>query len=307
MTKKSVLGKGIGALLNTSIATPRNFEVKEQAPQKVVEKKVELKDTYGSVIMVSIDQIIPNEDQPRRVFKLEELEDLSNSIKLNGIIQPITVTKSQDSKKFEIIAGERRYRAAKLAGLKEVPVINKRVTKKEKLAFAIIENVQRSDLNCVEEGLAYFKLMDEFSLTQDEVAKRVGKNRSTVANFLRILRLPKEVIMYLQKEQLSFGHAKVLASIQDDNKVIKVAKLAVEEGFSVKQLTFALKSKEADAPKKKKKSSSSNEGYSLLQEKLERTTGYQFNIKSNKKNVGKIEIKFNSLEEFNNIYKYLLD
>ncbi len=302
MSKKSVLGKGIGALLNTSIATPAtidNFQ-KEKTASSSVSTKNEIRNSETSLVPIS--KIKPNVDQPRRVFKNEEIEELSASIKENGIIQPLIVTYDSEDNKFEIIAGERRFRAAKKAGLKEVPVFIKRVTKKEKLAMAIIENVQRSDLNCVEEALAY-------DLTQDQVATTVGKSRSSIANTLRVLRLPKEVIVMLQKEQLSFGHAKVLMSVKDENQVIELAKQVIKNEWSVKHLNDFLKPSDddEDKPKPAKKSIKSNTKVDALRQKLERQTGFHFEIKSNEKNKGKISIKFNDKDEFNTIYQFLLD
>ncbi len=226
---------------------------------------------------------------------------MSNSIKENGIIQPITV--SEENGKYTIIAGERRFRAAKLAGLERVPVTIKKVTKKDTLVMAIIENVQRSDLNCVEEALAYYQLMNEFSLTQEEVAKKIGKERSTIANFLRILKLPREVIQYLQREDLSFGHAKILASIKDDEKSKRLARIAIDEKLSVRELEKLIKQKKAT------KSINSNkfldEQVDALRKKLESKTGYHFDLKTKNNGSGTITIKFSNEAELNDIYDYL--
>ncbi len=310
MTKKSVLGKGIGALLNNSIATPDTVKMRTSIDPTRQSKKIkENKNVINSeMTMLDMDMLKPNVDQPRRVFKETDLAELSQSIKENGIIQPLIVSFDEKSKNFEIIAGERRYRAAKKAGLKQVPVFIKRVTKKEKLAMAIIENVQRSDLNCVEEALAYFQLIDEFNLTQEQVAKTIGKSRSSIANTLRILRLPKEVLKMLQKEELSFGHAKLLISLKDDKEIISIANLAKTEGWSVKELSNQLNGEDEIVKKNtSSKSKKKNEKFELLKDKLERQTGFHFDIKSNFKNKGKISIKFNSSEEFNTIYQFLLD
>jgi ParB family chromosome partitioning protein len=218
---KPQLGRGMAALLGNSPAAYAD------APGKAapIEPKTEIK-VETQPMLVDVEKIIPNKAQPRKIFKEKDLLELSESIKENGIIQPILVIEKEGM--FEIVAGERRYRASRLAGLNKIPVIVKRATKKDVLVMSIIENVQRSDLNCVEEALAYFQLMNEFELTQEEVAKKIGKERSTIANFLRILKLPKDVIVSLQKELLSFGHAKVLVSISDDEMI---KRLANEESF----------------------------------------------------------------------------
>ena len=165
--------------------------------------------------MISVTEIKPNPNQPRRIFKSSDLQELTASVKENGILQPLIVTKAQD-KGFVLIAGERRLRAAKNAGIEKVPAVIRKVTDRESLIFAILENVQRSDLNCIEEALAYYQLMDDFKLTQEEAAKKLGKERSTVANFLRLLKLPKQVLELLQKEFLTFGHGKVLAGVDKE-------------------------------------------------------------------------------------------
>ena len=172
------------------------------------------------------------------------------------------------------------------------------------MIYAIIENVQRSDLNCVEEALAYYQLLTEFKLTQEEVAKNVGKERSTVANFLRILKLPREVINFLQKEELSFGHAKVLASLKEGDEVLRLARNVVEENLSVRELE-ALTKKKVNEPLKDK---NNNESllYQNLWKQLEERSGFNFNIKAKSKGKGKIEIKFSTEDEFNQIFDYLM-
>ncbi len=305
MTKKSVLGKGIGALLNTSIATPTTNNFQKTKKEKV-SSDIELKNSETSLVPIS--KIKPNVDQPRRVFRNEDIEELAASIKENGIIQPLIVTFDEDDKKFEIIAGERRFRAAKKIGLDQVPVFIKRVTKKEKLAMAIIENIQRADLNCVEEALAYFQLIDEYNLTQDQVATTVGKSRSSIANTLRVLRLPKEVLVMLQKEELSFGHAKILIGLKDEKKIQDLAKSCLKNEWSVKQLSDHLNpKKEVKQKTKSKNTKKHDEKLDALRQKLERQTGFHFEIKSNEKDKGKIAIKFSDKEEFNTIYQFLLD
>ncbi|MDH4466741.1 MAG: ParB/RepB/Spo0J family partition protein [Bacteriovoracaceae bacterium] len=311
MQKKPVLGKGMAALLGAGIVAPPPVTTAPTTERKIFQSESQ---ENAGVLMVPLEKIVINPHQPRKVFKEEDLKDLSESIRENGIIQPITVSHISEENKFELIAGERRFRAAKMAGLEVVPVIVKRVTKRDKLVMAIIENVQRSNLNCVEESLAYFQLMEEFKLTQEEVAKKIGKERSVVANFLRILKLPREVIIFLQKEQLSLGHAKVLGSIKDDELVVQLSKEAVEHGWSVRDLEAQLESARnesldegatprsainADLAEFKQQSDGQIQ-------RLERKTGLKFKIKGKSFSKGQIQVRFNSEAEFQAIMKYFL-
>jgi ParB family chromosome partitioning protein len=290
---KSALGKGMGALLGSG-ANPSSLK-----DENII--KASMPDGPS---MVDIKSIMINKDQPRKIFKDKEIAELSVSIKENGIIQPLTVTR-HESGKFLLIAGERRLRASKLAGLEQVPVTFKNATKKEILVMGIVENVQRSDLNCVEEALAYYQLMNEFELTQGEVAKKIGKERSTIANFLRILKLPREVIQHLQKDDLSFGHAKVLASVKEDERSKRLALQAINEQWSVRELEKNIK-----LSRKTSKAKESNpffdESLDNAKRKLEEKTGYHFDLKGKANGSGNITIKYSNEAEFNDIYKYLI-
>src|SRR4051812_2393237 len=164
--------------------------------------------------MASVDEIQANHFQPRRDFDESALKDLAQSIRTSGIIQPLVVRKgSKDG--YELIAGERRLRAAKIAGLKHVPIVIRRSTDRETLELALIENIQRQNLNCIDEALAYFQLIEDFSLTQEEIAEQVGKDRASISNFLRLLRLPETIIDDLRRQVLTFGHGKALLSLDD--------------------------------------------------------------------------------------------
>lgn len=293
---KIQLGKGMAALLGSNPVTTNTAESAPIEPKKEV--RVE---THP--MLVDLEMIFANKAQPRKIFKEKELLELAESIKENGIIQPIVVIEKEG--RFEIVAGERRYRASKLAGLSKIPVIVKRATQKELLVMSIIENVQRSDLNCVEEALAYFQLMNEFELTQEEVAKKIGKERSTIANFLRILKLPKDIIVLLQKDLLSFGHAKVLVALNDDEMIKRLGNEVVAKGLSVRELE--------ELAKKSKKPSKKIDGnkfiaeqYTQLRTKLEQKTGYHFDVKGKKNGSGEIVIKFSNEAEFNDIFTYLM-
>jgi ParB family chromosome partitioning protein len=295
---KIQLGKGMAALLGNN---PGSY-TDAPASAAPIEPKKEVK-VETQPMLVDVDKIVANKAQPRKIFKEKDLLELSESIKENGVIQPLIVVEKEGV--FEIIAGERRFRASKLAGLTKVPVVVKRATKKDILVMSIIENVQRSDLNCVEEALAYFQLMNEFELTQEEVAKKIGKERSTIANFLRVLKLPKDVIVSLQKDLLSFGHAKVLASISDDEIIKRLSNEVISKNLSVRELEeLAKKSKKAT--KKVDSNKFIAEQYTVLRNKLEQKTGYHFDVKPKKNGAGEITIKFSNEAEFNDIFSYLM-
>ena len=294
MTKKAALGKGIGSLIRE---TPN--QILAQSLQNKDEEASPLSLEEGGSLLINVADIVANPKQPRKIFKKKELEELAESIRENGIIQPLVVTQTQTG--FELIAGERRLRAAQEIGLEKVPVVLKRITERDKMIVSIIENVQRADLNCIEEALAYYQLMEEFNLTQEEVAKRLGKERSTIANFLRILKLPRDVIDLVQKDLLSFGHAKILSGVKDRDQVILLAHEAVKEECSVRELEKKIQKKPSILRRPKKENS-----YDSLRQRLEQNTGFHFSIVSNKRGAGKIGIKFSNSEEFNRIYDFLL-
>lgn len=294
MKTKTALGKGMGALLGGSGVSGAGRN----------EASIGSSDRYNQPTLLNTTQIKPNKDQPRKIFKDKEIAELAASIKENGIIQPLTVQQG-DKGEIMLIAGERRLRAAKLAGLEQVPVVFKKATKKDTIAMAIIENVQRSDLNCVEEALAYYQLMNEFDLTQEEVAKKIGKERSTIANFLRILKLPREVIQHLQKEELSFGHAKVLAALKDDEKSKRMAREAINGEWSVRELEKNIKAKKPKAVREKT-NPYFDEKLDSIKRKLEEKTGYHFDLKTKSNGAGTITIKYSNEAEFNDIFEYLV-
>ncbi len=237
--KKARLGRGLGSLLgggHSEISSSNNLPAK---PQVEVSNSQPAETLSGSsenrVWNVPIEKLQASSFQPRQYFEKEKLQELSQSIREKGVLQPILARKL-NSGLFEIIAGERRWRASQLAGLQEVPVIVKTLSNRETLELAIIENVQREDLNPIEEAEAYLRLAQEFSLNQQQIAEKVGKERATVANSMRLLGLPTEVRDMVVKGGLSQGHAKVLLSLPQAQQMVKVAKKTVEEGLSVRQL-----------------------------------------------------------------------
>lgn len=310
MAKKIALGKGIASLLQD--ATPAhvvnqsynaNFG-QENAAEKQVEKEIEIR-VENTPLLVDINAIKTNPNQPRKIFKEKDLEELAESIKENGIIQPLIVAELE-SGEYELVAGERRLRASKKIGLEHVPVVVKRATDREKMIMSIIENVQRSDLNCVEEALAYYQLMNEYKLTQEDVAKKLGKERSTVANFLRVLNLPRPVIDLLQKEVLSFGHAKILASVKEREDAIRLANEAVTKSWSVRELEQALKAKKPLKEKESRKNPFFDEKLDQFRKSLEQKTGFHYALTSGKNGSGTVSLKFSNEAEFNDIYEFLL-
>ena len=237
MAKSRGLGKGLNALFGET-----TFEY-EQAV-KDAEKN-------GGINEIDINKIFPNENQPRKNFDEEALNELKQSIEIHGVINPIVVNKEGD--KFMIIAGERRYRAATLAGLKTIPAIVMDIGEKKVREIALIENLQREDLNAVEAAKGIKELMDRYGLTQEAVSERISKSRSNVANYLRILSLPNDVLEYIEKDKLSLGHAKCLAGLSDEKEISALAKLVVDKGMSVRELEKKIKANSEKKIKKEQK------------------------------------------------------
>ncbi len=249
---------------------------------------------------ISVSSITRNKYQPRKNFNKESLEDLTNSIKERGIIQPIIVRKSKTSEnKFEIVAGERRWIAAQNAGLHEVPVVEVDVDDLKSLEFAIVENVQRHDLNPVEEAQGYQRLIDEFNYDQEKVAKFIGKNRTHITNCLRILSLPKEVINLIEEGQLSQGHAKVLVGL--DNPLF-LAKKIIDKKLSVRQTENLIR---VIKNPKRFKSISKNSNIKYLENTLKEKLGINVFIINKKNNRGSISFEYKDLEQLNKIIEVI--
>ena len=243
-----------------------------------------------------ISDLMSNKFQPRKIFDEESLQDLTNSIKERGIIQPIIVRMSADyDSKYEIIAGERRWLAAQKAGLHEVPVVITNVNDLKSLEFAIVENVQRNDLNVIDEARGYQRLIDEFSYDQEKVAQFIGKSRSHIANFLRLLHLPNEVLKLIEDKKLSAGHAKILVGL--DN-VVFIAKKIIEKKLSVRQTENFVKTfkKIINTSKPVKDSNVKN-----LESSITQKIGLNVSIKNKKNNKGSIVFEYNDIEQLNKI------
>ena len=242
--KRKGLGKGINNLIpETDVirSTPKKKTEKKEVVKEVVKEVIkEVKVPVPGDTMMKISDIEPNREQPRKNFDKEALQELADSIKQFGIIQPIVVQKKDDY--YEIIAGERRWRAAKLAKLKEVPVIIKEYSDREVMEIALIENIQRKDLNPIEEALAYKSLIDEYSLKQEELANRVSKSRTAIANSMRLLKLTDSVQNLLINDEISMGHARALLTLEQEDLQIEAAKTIVSKGLSVRDTEKLVKS-----------------------------------------------------------------
>lgn len=278
MSRKS-LGRGLGALITE-------------------------RQTEGSEIReIMLNDIFPNPDQPRRVFDEEKLLELADSIKEHGLLQPILV--KPEGNRYYIIAGERRYRATKLAGIDRINCIVRNCSEQEMTEKALIENIQRANLSPVEEGQAYARLIEEYGLTQEQVAKRVGKGRPTVANLLRIVQLPEKALSLLQNEDITLGHAKVLLAIEDEEKLLSLAEHIAANKISVRETELLINSKQEDEPPmvakpaKTKKTSQYNQ-MTDIEEKLRISFQTKVQIKGSEEK-GKIEIEYFSKEELNRL------
>ena len=288
------LGKGLDALIPSSASEPKNkFNNKEKEAVK------EKPDTY-----VDINKIEPNKEQPRKNFDEDSLLELSDSIKQFGLIQPILV---QDRKTYyEIIAGERRWRASKLAGLKEVPVIIRNYTEQEIVEISLIENIQREDLNPIEEAKAYKRLMTEFNLKQDEIAERVSKSRTAVTNSMRLLKLCDEVQQMIINDMISTGHARAIITIEDPDEQYLLAQKIFDEKLSVRDVEKYIKNLNKPEKVKKKINKSLEVIYKEKEEILKKSLSTKVNVNGKGDGTGKIEIEFFSHDEFDRLMEVLL-
>ena len=254
----------------------------------------------SNIKKLPISVLVSNKFQPRKIFDEESLKDLTNSISERGIIQPIIVRKSNDDKaKFEIIAGERRWLAAQKAGLHEVPVVITEADDLKSLEFAIVENVQRNDLNAIEEAKGYQRLIKDFSYDQEKVAKFIGKSRSHIANFLRLLTLPAEVINLVETRKLTPGHAKILVGLDNANFV---AKKIVQKNFSVRQTENFVK---IFKTKRNSLKSSNSSNLQALENSIADKVGLNVRINNTKRNSGNIKIEYKDLDQLNKIIEII--
>ena len=283
--KKKGLGKGLDSLI------PDNKSMKSVTSEKTVESKEDAAAKSGVQVM-KINEVEPNRDQPRKNFDEDALLELSDSIKQFGVLQPLLVRKRKDY--YEIIAGERRWRAAKLAGVKEVPVIEKEYTDQEILEIGLIENIQRENLNPIEEAIAYKRLLEEFKLKQDEVAERVSKSRTAVTNSMRLLKLSDKVQQMIIDDMISTGHARALLAIDDPELQYTLANKIFDEKLSVRETEKLVKEIKNPKKPKEKKPVANSFIYQDLEEKMKAAMGTKVSIKQNEEciwNKGKYSIK----------------
>lgn len=295
--KKKGLGKGLDSLI------PDNKSIKSVTPDKSAEAKKEAEEKAG-VQMMKINEVEPNRDQPRKNFDEDALLELSDSIKQFGVLQPLLVRKRKDY--YEIIAGERRWRAAKLAGVKEVPVIEKEYTDQEILEIGLIENIQRENLNPIEEAIAYKRLLEEFNLKQDEVAERVSKSRTAVTNSMRLLKLSDKVQQMIIDDMISTGHARALLAIDDPELQYTLANKIFDEKLSVRETEKLVKEIKNPKKPKEKKPVANSFIYQDLEEKMKSVFGTKVSIASKGKGKGKIEIEYYSDDELEHLFDMMM-
>ena len=301
--KKSGLGRGLDALFpeKTVQSKPKTVKtVKEEKKVAVDTKKSSQQETSNGERMMKISMIEPNREQPRKKFDEDALQELAESIKQYGILQPLLVSDKKDY--YEIVAGERRWRAAKMAGLKEVPVVVKEFSTQEIVEISLIENIQREDLNPVEEAMAYKRLIDEFHLKQDEIAERVSKSRTAVTNSMRLLKLDSRVQQMMVDEMISAGHARAILAISDPEQQYNAAMKVFDEKLSVRETEKLVKSILTPTKKKPVVSNPTEDAiYESLEEKMKGITGTRVFIHRKKNNKGKIEIEYYSRDDLDRI------
>ena len=301
--KKSGLGRGLDALFpeKTVQSKPKTVKtVKEEKKVEVDTKKSSQQENSNGERMMKISMIEPNREQPRKKFDEDALQELSESIKQYGILQPLLVSDKKDY--YEIVAGERRWRAAKMAGLKEVPVVVKEISTQEIVEISLIENIQREDLNPVEEAMAYKRLIDEFHLKQDEIAERVSKSRTAVTNSMRLLKLDSRVQQMMVDEMISAGHARAILAISDPEQQYNAAMKVFDEKLSVRETEKLVKSILTPTKKKPVVSNPTEDAiYESLEEKMKGITGTRVFIHRKKNNKGKIEIEYYSRDDLDRI------
>ena len=303
--KRNGLGKGLDSLIpNKSDKLTKPETKKNNSEVKVSPAKKVKEDPKASEILLKINQVEPNRDQPRKEFDEDALLELADSIKQFGVLQPLLVQKKKDY--YEIIAGERRWRAAKLAGLKEVPVLIKSYTDQEIVEISLIENIQRENLNPIEEAMAFKRLLEEFHLKQDEVAERVSKSRTAVTNSMRLLKLSDKVKQMIIDDMISTGHARALLAIEDEEQQYLLATKIFDEKLSVRETEKLVKSLKNPKKEVKKTTPEHQFIYNDIAEKMKSIMGTKVNINAKANGKGKIEIEYYSEEELERIYDLMM-
>lgn len=292
--KKTGLGKGLKALLDDS-------DLPENDRQQISNDKPSL----GSISFIKVDQVEVNPFQPRTEFDAEALKELSDSIKLQGLIQPITVRQAGQNA-YQLISGERRLRASKLAGLTEIPAYIRTANDQQMLEMALIENIQRENLNAIEVALSFQRMIDECNLKQEELGDRVSKNRSTVTNYLRLLKLPPAIQASIRDGQLSMGHARAIISVEDSDKQLYIYQEIIKHGLSVRKVEELVRQiSTINKEKKKPKSAGISFQYMKIQDDLASKFSTNVKLKVGEKGKGTIEINFMSDEDLSRILEML--
>ena len=291
--KNKGLGKGLGSLLGDMQGISGQPLVRDVSAEEA-----------KTAQMIKLRDIEPNRHQPRKSFDEEELNELADSIRTYGIITPLILVKEKNH--YMIIAGERRWRAAKLAGLKEVPAVIREYSEQQIAEIALVENIQRSDLNPIEEASAYEKLMNEYGMTQEELAERISKNRSTIANALRLLKLPEDVREMLINGTISAGHAKALLGLEEEAKMSEVAKVVTEKGWNVRDTEDFIRKEYGEKRRRKRRAPLGNQiEYDKTEADLSVLLKTKVHINRKQENAGKIEISYFTLEDLERILEHI--
>jgi len=285
--KRRALGRGLEELFNNEVLD-----------YSAVEKKIVSETPKEEIVKIKLDELRSNPYQPRKVFDEEALQELASSIKEHGVFQPIIVKKS--IKGYEIIAGERRVKASRIAGLTEIPAIIRDFDDTEMMEIALLENLQRENLNAIEEATAYKKLLETLALTQEELAKRLGKSRSHITNMIGILSLPQSIQNEISKNNISMGHARVLSKLEDPTQQEEFLEKIIKEGISVRELESLTQSPKVIKANPQKQKTIKNNEYSYLQNELSEKLGTKVVIKKNK-----IEISFTNNNDLNRLLEYM--
>jgi ParB family chromosome partitioning protein len=288
-TKRKALGRGLNALLTTpkpAVAT---------VPEPVTQDRIR---------RIPLSRIDPNPDQPRQIFRDESIEELAQSIRVDGLIQPIVVSPAGD--RFQLIVGERRWRAAKIAGVGEIPCIVQEYEKDRALEIALVENIQREDLNPMEVALALNRMVQEFQLSHEELAARTGKDRTTITNLLRLLKLPREIQQLVAERRISMGHARALLSIDDPEAQLALAEKAAAHGMSVREVERRVRAQQEQPESEKSEPKPIDPNIAAALEEMERALGTRVRLVQRGASSGRIEIDYHSQEDIDRIYSRIV-
>jgi ParB family transcriptional regulator, chromosome partitioning protein len=317
--RRSVLGRGLSSLMSPTAAPVIDIKLSGDSQEEKINNNPftqstktisKVEEAHNATplsegfMMIAIDQLSPNPDQPRREFSQKEIKELASSIRRSGLIQPILIRNSKKKsissalQEYQIVAGERRWRAAKEAGLIKIPAILKELSDRDTLELGIIENVQRQDLNPIEEALAYQKLISDFGTAQEELAQIIGKDRSSISNTMRLLGLPQVVQNLLRERRLSAGHGRALLSLEDQNEQVKLAEQLIEGKFSVRETEKLVTEKKKSAKNTSLETSTESILDTSLEDRLRKALGTKVKVKMNRDGKGEVRISFFSKAEF---------